>query len=611
MIAVRLATPLVIDEKLTAVALFFVLPGLLILAAAALLRKAGLVLAVLQPIFWVAVARGSGDPMTLWAIPAASAGILILARSKSRRRRRAAQVIAAAAFCVALLFPSAGPRDGTRAVLIGIDGASWQCVDAGIEAGRMPTIERMLTEGHRAKLRSLPSMLSPQVWSAIATGCPPSANGIYGWASCQRDFRVGRVWDRMQMDGRPYGICGWYFTWPPLEGLSDRHFVIPSTLAPDCVAFPEECSFFWELWAAKSGRRQSDVSYPSVAVRALRNGVRLSTFRRSVALLMGGRTDDPTSLNQVWKSRRLSAAVETDMFCELLRSRRPELGVILLNQVDKVSHMYWKFREPEAFPEVEPAQVERFGGAIEELYAEADRSVGKILEVIPRNAHVVIVSDHGFQPFLRRNMSEFCRVRTEALIEALGLEDSVLGSNLDSWTYLEAKPDPSGEPLGVLTHLEKVLSAAHLKGETEPLFQVALEEGIVQLGIASRDAVPDDATVILDGREHAFAALVSARVEARFSGKHAIEGVYLMTGPRAAEARATDTLTVLDVAPTLAALLDLPMSPYWTGSPAIDPQFLGDLQYAHYPPPSTFAASPAAPADERLKEALRALGYLE
>jgi len=613
MVAVRLATPLTIDERLTAVALFFVIPGLIVLAVGALNRATGLVLAALQPFLWVALVRGDGDTAALWAIPVVSAVIIALAAPGSAGRRRTAGVLAVASLCVALLFPAAGqPADGTRAVLIGVDGASWQCVDATIAAGRMPNVERMLAGGHRARLRSLPSMLSPQVWSAMATGCSPSVNGIHGWAQSQRDFRVGRVWDKMLADGRSYGVCGWYFTWPPPEGLSGRCFVVPSTLAPDNQAFPKDCRFFWDLWAAESGLRDCDTPYPLIAIRALRNGVRLSTLRRAVALLLAGRSEGALPLDTVWRSRKISAAVETDMFCELLRSRRPELGVILLNQVDKVSHLYWKYREPEALPEeVDPAAAERYGGAIEELYAEADRSIGKIVGAIPSNANVVVVSDHGFQPFLRRNMSEFCRIRTEALIGALGLRDAVLGSNLDSWAFIEPRPEVGAEAGELLSALAKTLGEVHLKGETIPLFEVVVEDALIKLEIAARDAVAEDATIVLDGNEYPLGALVSARQEALFSGRHAIEGVYIMAGPRAAEARATDELTILDVAPTLAALLNLPMSPDWTGRPAIEEQALADVEPIRYPPPSLLAASPAAPAGERLKETLRSLGYLE
>ncbi len=611
---VRLASPLILDEFLTALALFVVAPTVLIILLGLVRPFVGGTVAAALPFAWLAIVVGPGDPATLWLLPVACA-VALGAMFRTRLRREAARAVAAACACalaIALLLPQPGaPRDGTRMVLIGIDGASWQCVDAAIAAGRMPNMKRLLEEGHRARLRSLPSMLSPQVWSAIATGCPPEVNGIYGWAHSQTDFRVGRVWDRMWMDGRTAGTCGWYFTWPPPDALSAADFVVPSTLAPDSSTLPPNCGFFWEFWARHSGRATSGAKPVTALMNALRSGVRLSTLRRGLFVLAGGSGDDLLDIDGVWKRRQISAAIQSDMFCELLRNRRPELGAVLFNQVDKVSHLYWKYREPNLFPDVTPEEAQRLSSTIELLYGEADRCVGKVLGAVPQGANVVIVSDHGFQPALRKIMGRFCRIRTEALIQALDAEEIVLGTNLDQKAYLEIISGTEEEREETLSRLASVLRDAHIDGEDFGVFSVTREGDVLELQIAPRNEVPEVARIILGGRECGFDSLIAARLEARFSGEHAPDGVYLLAGPMAAFAAKTDSLNVLDVAPTVAAILGLPMSTLWSGRPAFDEAAPVRLEYGEYPPPTALPSMRRGAPDEMLKEELRSLGYIE
>ena len=612
--SVRLASPLTLDEFLTALALLAVAPTLVIVLLGLVRPFLGAGAAAAFPFAWLAIVFGHGDPIALWLLPVACAvgiGLVFMPRSPHKAVRCAGAACACALVIVLLPPQPEPPPDGTLTVLIGIDGASWQCVDETMAAGGMPNMARLLEKGHSAKLRSLPSMLSPQVWSAIATGCPPEVNGVEGWANSQADFRVGRIWDRMWMDGRTAGTCGWYFTWPPPAGLSTSDFVVPSTLAPDSSALPPSCGFFWELWARHSGRATSSEAPIICLMNALRSGVRLSTLRRSLLVLARGSGEGHLDIDRVHTTRRMSAAIQSDMFSELLRSRRPEFGAVLFNQVDKVSHLYWKYRDPDLFPGVAPEEAQRLGLSIQLAYEEADRCVGKILAVVPHDANVVIVSDHGFRPALRKIMGSFCRIRAESLIDALDVEEIVLGTNLDQKVYLEIASGTGEERQETLRRLESVLTEAHVEGESSGVFAVAREGNVLKLEIAPRNEVPEDAKIILAGHEHGFDSLIAARAEARFSGEHAPDGVYVLAGPMAAFAAKTDSLSVLDVAPTVAAILGLPMSTLWTGRPALREDAPVQLHDGEYPPPAALASTLRTGLDETLKEELKSLGYIE
>src|SRR3989338_7322162 len=62
---------------------------------------------------------------------------------------------------------------GPKLILLGIDGADWDIIDHYIIEGRLPTFSRLKREGAWGYLRSFDPMLSPMLWTTIATGKRP------------------------------------------------------------------------------------------------------------------------------------------------------------------------------------------------------------------------------------------------------------------------------------------------------------------------------------------------------------------------------------------------------------------------------------------------------
>jgi hypothetical protein len=288
LLAARLANPLAIDDALSSALLFLLGPAAVILLLGKLNRLFGLVAAILFPFCWLYVASDPTDGATVWLVPVAG-GIVVAAtalRSHRRLSRAGTVAVAAAIAVVVFLLPMPSAQTEPTTLLIGIDGATWVRLDPLVESGRLPSLERLMEGGRRARLRSLPSMFSPQIWSTIATGCLPEVHGIWDFGYMQSDFRVGRLWDRMRLDGIPAGTCGWYFTWPPPRQLSRNDFVIPNTLAPDATTFPPGYGFYWQLRSTEHPRGTEKTPYAVAALWAFKHGVRLSTLRTAFARLL-------------------------------------------------------------------------------------------------------------------------------------------------------------------------------------------------------------------------------------------------------------------------------------------------------------------------------------
>jgi predicted AlkP superfamily phosphohydrolase/phosphomutase len=69
--------------------------------------------------------------------------------------------------------------------------------------------------------------------------------------------------------------------------------------------------------------------------------------------------------------------------------------------VDMRCHMLWRHLEPN-HPAYDPTVSPKFAGAIEDVYREMDAALGRIRAKIGKETPIVVLSDHGFAPFLRK-----------------------------------------------------------------------------------------------------------------------------------------------------------------------------------------------------------------
>ena len=74
-------------------------------------------------------------------------------------------------------------EDGTRPplVVIGLDGLTWRILDPLFQAGKLPHFKQLIDGGVSGVLLSEKPMLSPVVWTTIATGQKREDHGIGGF----------------------------------------------------------------------------------------------------------------------------------------------------------------------------------------------------------------------------------------------------------------------------------------------------------------------------------------------------------------------------------------------------------------------------------------------
>jgi hypothetical protein len=112
-----------------------------------------------------------------------------------------------------------------RVVLIGLDGADWTFIDPLLQRGAMPNLSRILAAGARGILDAPKPIISPPIWTSIATGRNPEDHGILDFVAWDPttggtrpigsfDRLVPAAWNMLTAVGMPIGVVGWWATWP-------------------------------------------------------------------------------------------------------------------------------------------------------------------------------------------------------------------------------------------------------------------------------------------------------------------------------------------------------------------------------------------------------------
>ncbi|AGN00930.1 type I phosphodiesterase/nucleotide pyrophosphatase [Salinarchaeum sp. Harcht-Bsk1] len=116
----------------------------------------------------------------------------------------------------------------TKTIVVGLDGASWDLLDPWIEAGHLPTIERLREEGSWATNRSCYPPVTFPNWKVYASGKNPGQFGVFWFERVDlangtidvmegADFDTAELWDYLNDEGHSTGVVNMPSTYPPRE----------------------------------------------------------------------------------------------------------------------------------------------------------------------------------------------------------------------------------------------------------------------------------------------------------------------------------------------------------------------------------------------------------
>src|SRR5262245_53127987 len=205
-----------------------------------------------------AAVRSSSPPDADYSTGAAPRRQEVYDRSMFPPGRRAAAALASLA-SVALILAGPGCSDAGRSprvLLVGVDGVDPAIVERLSASGRLPTFTRLRREGAFGVLASREPLLSPLLWTTVATGRKAQDHGVLDFVevspaghpvpitSARRTAPA--LWNIAREFGRRSGFVGWYASYPAEDVLgfqvSDRiaFHQVRSAAGSSHVTFPED-----------------------------------------------------------------------------------------------------------------------------------------------------------------------------------------------------------------------------------------------------------------------------------------------------------------------------------------------------------------------------------
>jgi predicted AlkP superfamily phosphohydrolase/phosphomutase len=273
-----------------------------------------------------------------------------------------------------------------KVIIIGLDAATWTLIRPWMAEGGMPNLAKLMREGVSGSLRSILPPITPPAWTSFMTGKNPGKHGVFHFIETAADSyamnyanggsrRSPTVWRILNDAGFSVGTMNIPFTYPPeaLDGFQISGLDTPSANSQFVCPASLKRELFDHL-----GKINHDL-------RFLGN---MSTDHRRAQVLA-----EMEKIDQQWAAVALY----------LLEHHPQDVMMFVFMSIDTVQHYFWQYMDRSHFlydPKAEP----RFGNAVRQVYERLDAVTGRIMEKLPKDTTVFVVSDHGGGPVVDRTL---------------------------------------------------------------------------------------------------------------------------------------------------------------------------------------------------------------
>ena len=278
-----------------------------------------------------------------------------------------------------------------RILLVGWDAADWKVIHPLLDRGELPTLARIIEGGVSGNLSSLQPMLSPMLWTSIATGRRAYEHGIHGFTEIEGE--TGRVqpvtstlrpvkalWNILAQTGRCANVVGWFATHPaetlPHGGasVSDAFFALKQ---------PPEGS----VYPAALREELADLRVSPEEIDANVVGLFVPDWRQ---------VDETKDRRLATLRERLAECFSVHAAATHLLARGPaDFTAVYYRAIDWICHDFMPFHPP-AMAGTSVGDAALYGGVVSGIYRLLDLLLARLLALAGEDTTVVLVSDHGF-----------------------------------------------------------------------------------------------------------------------------------------------------------------------------------------------------------------------
>jgi predicted AlkP superfamily phosphohydrolase/phosphomutase/tetratricopeptide (TPR) repeat protein len=292
-----------------------------------------------------------------------------------------------------------------KVLLIGWDAADWKVIMPLVDAGKMPNLGRLLEEGICGNMATLQPVLSPMLWTSIATGKRPYKHGIHGFSEpdpvsggirpvTNLSRKTKAVWNILNQNGLNTIVIGW---WPsnPAEELS-RGVMVSNDFQTAHGADPEN-------WPLKPG-----TIHPQ-RLECVLTGLRFHPAELTEVelrpFLPGLKGMSREELDKAEKDPRMQSLMKTIADCTSIHSAATALiqnepwdfMAVYYDAIDHFGHAFMRYHPPRR-DHIDEWDFRVFNYCLEGGYRYHDMMLGTLLRLAGEGTTVILMSDHGFHP---------------------------------------------------------------------------------------------------------------------------------------------------------------------------------------------------------------------
>ena len=252
-----------------------------------------------------------------------------------------------------------------RVLVIGVDGGTLDLIKPWAAHGLLPGFRSMLDSGAHGPLLSVVPPITGPAWSSFQTGKNPGQHGVFDWLKrgegtyrlkpiSAQSVRHDTLWHLIGQQGKRVGVMNVPVTYPPKPV---NGFLVSGVLTPTrarCFTYPDEVAAVLKAVAPE---------YAVVPKQAF--------DRRDPVPWIGS--------NVAMVDARCRAA------SHFMKSRPWDFFMVHFTATDVVQHRMWHTIADS--PEDNPVLT---------VHQAVDRAVAQLIDQLPADTMVLIMSDHGF-----------------------------------------------------------------------------------------------------------------------------------------------------------------------------------------------------------------------
>lgn len=308
-------------------------------------------------------------------------------------------------------FPKSTYKSKNKVLLIGWDAADWKVINPLMDAGLMPSLEKLVNSGVMGNIATLDPPLSPMLWTSIATGKHADKHGILGFTEVDTKNQVVRpvnvttrkshaLWNILNNQGYKTNVVGWWPSHPaePIDGVMVSNFF--HQMPPDSQE-EDEKEIKWKLINGSIHPKNIAKDLHDLRVHPTE-----LTEEHILPFIPLAATIDQEKDKGIHKVAKMIAEASTiqAVSTHLMQYTDWDFMAVYFDSIDHFGHGFMKYHPPQ-MNGVPDKDFELYKDVVNSAYRYHDMMLGRMLDLVDDNTTIMLVSDHGFHSdHLRPNL---------------------------------------------------------------------------------------------------------------------------------------------------------------------------------------------------------------